>query len=274
MKKLFLMAAVAALMCSCATPSMFYQLYKVYTDGLEQKNNQLTFENEHCVVSYDLWSQQGDMSFVLYNKTDKNMYVVMPQSFFIQNGMAYDYYTNSVNTSRRVAQVGGSATVANSYASAMGSSLFGSGKSATVAQSVTAENTTTTKEMAVVCIPPRAKKYFKGFALVETAHKDCDNYVLNYPKKASDIITYSKDDSPWKFRNRIAYTFDPDSKNCKYIENELWVSYLQNYTTATMQDNLRVTPCESNFPVTKTIILNQAPNAFYNIYTKTPGAVK
>lgn len=268
------MSVAAALLCSCS-PSMFYQLYKVDSDGLEQKNNQLTFENEHCVISYDLWSEKGDMSFVLYNKTDKDMYIMMPQSFFIQNGMAYDYYTNAVSTSRQVSQVDRSATLGSAFAetSIMGG-LWGAGKSATIGHSLTTENSTTTKEMAVVCIPPKAKKYFKGFNLVEAAHKDCDDYMLNYPKKVSDAITFGKDDSPWKFRNRIAYTFDQEAKNYKYIENELWVSYLQNYTYTAMQEQIKETPCELNYQVTRTILLNQAPNAFYNIYTKTPGATK
>ena len=273
MKKLLLIGVLASLMCACS-PYAFYQLYKVSTDGLEQKDNKLTFENEHCVLSYHLWGESGDLSFTLYNKTDKNLFVVMPQSFFIQNGIAYDYYTNAIRTSRQVTQVGGATTLASSYANGWGNSIVGTGKSATYARTLTSENTTTTKEMEVVCIPPRAMKFFKGFSLIENVHKDCDDYDFNYPKKASDIITYEKDSSPWIFRNRIAYTLDGDSEGCQYIENELWVSYLQNYSDREMQEQIVEKACETNYPSTKIIILNKAPNAFYNKYTKTPGAIR
>jgi hypothetical protein len=191
----------------------------VDSDGLEQKNNQLTFENEHCIISYDLWSEKGDMSFVLYNKTDKDMYIMMPQSFFIQNGMAYDYYTNAVSTSRQVSQVDRSATLGSAFAeTSMTGGLWGAGKSATIGHSLTTENSTTTKEMAVVCIPPKAKKYFKGFNLVEAAHKDCDDYMLNYPKKVSDAITFGKALEP-AFLDTVA-CYGSDS--CSIGTSTLW----------------------------------------------------
>lgn len=265
MKKLILISAITSLMCACA-PQSYYQLYKVSTDELEQKNNLLTFENEDCIVSYNLWGENGDLSFRLYNKTDKDMFVVMPQSFFIQNDMAYDYYTNAVHISRSVFQTGKSTTTA--------SSIYSIGKADSYAQTATLENSTTTKEMTVICIPPKAAKFFNGFHLITSAHKECDDYNFNYPKKASDIITYVKEDSPWRFRNRIAYAFDGDSDNCKYIDNELWVSYLQNYYYSAMQEQIKVVPCESRYPTYETLILNQAPNAFYNRYTRTIGATK
>lgn len=272
MKKLLYISAIAFL-CACA-PQSYYQLYKVSTNGLEQKNNCLTFENEHCIVSYNLWGESGDLSFLLYNKTDKDMFVIMPQSFFIKNGIAYDYYTNAIHISRLVVQSGKATSYANSYASIFGNSALGIGRAATYAEAATAENSTTTKEMAVICIPPRAAKSFNGFQLIADAYKDCDDYEFNYPKKVSDFITYEKDDSPWKFRNRIAYTFDETNQTCEYIENELWVSYLQNYYYSEMEKRIKATTCETNYSTTTTIILNEAPNSFYNSYKKTAGATK
>lgn len=271
MKKLFLISAIATFICACA-PSSYYQLYKVSTEGLEQKSNLLTFENEDCIVSYNLWGENGDLSFMLYNKTDKDMFVVMPQSFFIKNDIAYDYYTNAVHTSRNVWQTGQSATLASSNVNILGNSAYG--RATTYAQAATAENSTITTEKTVICIPPRAAKIFMGFNLITTAHKDCDDYDFNYPKKVSDIITYTKEDSPWRFRNRLTYTFGQENENYKHIDNVLWVSYLQNYYYTEMQEQIKVTPCELSYTTFQTIILNKAPNAFYNKYTKTIGASK
>ena len=273
MKKLLLAFVIMPLLCACSS-STYYQLYKVDTNGLEQTTNQLNFENEHCTISYNLWAENGNLSFTMYNKTDQNIFIVMPQSFFIQNGIAYDYYTNAVHTSRQVTQVGKAATYANSYASILGNNAMGVGKATTYAGSLTSENTTTTQELAMVCIPPKAAKYFKGFKLIEYAQKDCDDYDFNYPKKESSIITYDKENSPWFYRNRIAYTLDGDISNCQYVENELWVSRLQNYNSKAMEELIKVTECETHYPNTKLIILNQAPNAFYNNYTTTYGANK
>lgn len=265
MRKYLFISVLILLMCAC-TPKSYYQLYKVSTDELELKNDQLTYENEHCIVSYNLWGENGDLSFLLYNKTDKDMFVIMPQSFFIKNGMAYDYYTNAVHTSRAVVQSGKSSSYTSAYAGVLGNVGY--------TKTTTAESSTTTKEMAVVCIPPRAAKSFEGFQLITSAYKDCDDYDFNYPKKATDVIIYAKEDSPWTFRNRIAYTFDEGCENCEYIDNELWVSYLQNYYYSAMQEQIKVTPCELQYSTFQTLILNQAPNAFYNKYTKTMGATK
>ena len=273
MKKLTLIFTTTLLMCACS-PSRYYQLYKVSTNGLEQTKDQLIFENEHCIVAYNLWGENGDLSFTLFNKTDKDLFVVMPQSFFIRNGVAHDYYTNAIRASREVTQMGKAATIANSYATGNGYGVWGAGKSATYTRTSTSENSTITKETEVVCIPPRAKKLFDGFSLVEDVHKDCDDYDFNYPEISSDIITFDKESSPWDFRNRIAYTFDIDDTDRLYIENELWVSYMQNHSSKVMEEQIMVTPCEMNVFRMETIILNKAPNAFYNKYTKTLGATK
>lgn len=273
MKKLLFILSLTLIMCACA-PKSYYQLYKVSTDELELKNDLLTYENEYCIISYNLWGENGDLSFLLYNKTDKDMFVIMPQSFFIKNGMAYDYYTNAVHTSRAVVQSGNSSSYTSSYAGIMGNVGLGNKRTSTYAKTTTTESSTTTTEMAVICIPPRAAKSFNGFQLISSAYKECDDYDFNYPKKATDSITYAKEDSPWIFRNRIAYTFDGDSDNCEYIDNELWVSYLQNYHTSAMLKRIEVTPCELQYSTTKTIILNQAPNAFYIRYAQTSGATK
>lgn len=255
MKQLFFIFT-ASLLCACSS-STYYQLYKVSTNGLERKNNLLTFENEHCIVSYDLWGEKGDLSFTLFNKTDEDVFVIMPRSFFIKNGIAYDYYTNSINVSHQVAQTGKSTSFA--YANTL----------ATIyAQSAITE-TTTTMEMEAICIPPKSTKFFKGFNLVQHAYKDCDNHDFNYPTNSSNIIRYNKEESPWNFRNRIAYTFGNENNDCLYIENELWVSSLQNYYQSAMQETIEVDECEKKTPVKKTIITNQSPSSFYNIYEKT-----
>lgn len=30
--------------------------------------------------------------FIMHNKTDRDLFVVLPQTFFIKNGIAFDYY--------------------------------------------------------------------------------------------------------------------------------------------------------------------------------------
>lgn len=69
-------------MTSCKTN--FYQVYTVETEGAEQVDNSLVFENNDCKVYYNLWSNNGKLSFVFLNKTDKDIFINLGQTFFIK----------------------------------------------------------------------------------------------------------------------------------------------------------------------------------------------
>lgn len=263
MKKSLLLVIAAATLASCGS---YYQLYNVDAVDLKNDGKTLKFENEDCAITYNLWGHSGDLSFALYNKTDRDLFVVMPQSFFIKNGMAYNYYSDSEQITRTA--LGASSAQINTNVT-WGSLLTKGTKDAAMV-----ESTSITKSEEIICIPPHSTKIFNGFALIGAAHKDCDDFKFNYPKKSSDKITYSKEDSPWKYRNRIAYTFNAKERDCKYVDNELWVSSLQNYRDKYMTETVKVKMCETNIEEEKEIVLYSAPNAFYNHYVKTPGAKK
>ena len=51
----------------------------------------MSFENEDCKVSYRFWRLYGDASFVVYNKTNKDLVLDLNKSFFVKNDQAFDY---------------------------------------------------------------------------------------------------------------------------------------------------------------------------------------
>ena len=92
-----LTALTVGLLTSCATN--FYQVYQVTpTANIEANENYLIFEDENCKVSYDLWSNGGNIGFRCFNKTDEDIYLDLEKSYFILNGTAYNYYKNRVFT--------------------------------------------------------------------------------------------------------------------------------------------------------------------------------
>ncbi len=93
MRKLLLAAIAASLMLS-SCGKVFYQVYTVEAPGSIEKENALVYENEDCKVMYNLWSEDGYIGFIFKNKTDKDLFVILPQTFFIKNGVAFDYYKN------------------------------------------------------------------------------------------------------------------------------------------------------------------------------------
>ena len=100
MKKsiLFGMMVLSIALSSCS--SVMYQVYEVESPNLSMKNNSMVYQNDDCKVSYNLWDNQGSMTFIFENLTDKDIFIDMSQSFFIKNGAAYDYFKNRTWESR------------------------------------------------------------------------------------------------------------------------------------------------------------------------------
>lgn len=95
MKKFFMKTALVAVlglsMVSCK--STFYQVYDVdYDSNMKMQDNSLVYENEDCKVLYNLWSEGGFVKFAIINKTDKDIFVNLTQTFFTLNGLANEYY--------------------------------------------------------------------------------------------------------------------------------------------------------------------------------------
>ena len=107
-----MIAVLTMLIQGCA--SIYYQLYEVDSD-VAKTNEALVYSDEHCDIIYNLWDESGSMDFVFTNKTDKDIYIDLTHSFFIQNGMAYDYYSDKEYTSTRTISESSTASLMASY---------------------------------------------------------------------------------------------------------------------------------------------------------------
>ena len=78
-------------------------------------------KNDYSVL-YNFWSENGTTAFIITNKTNKDMYVVMPQTSFIRNGYVYDYYTDDVVSTSVSSGVWASMSLSSSLQAAFTSS--------------------------------------------------------------------------------------------------------------------------------------------------------
>ena len=252
MKKLLLTAFAASLLLSSCNQT-FYQVYQTESPGLSELNNTLVYENEDCKIMYDLWCEDGNPGFVMHNKTDKDLYVMMPQTFFIKNDIAFDYFQNREYESTQ------------STSSSLGVNLWGSWSNAS-AKSVAGTSTAVVhKESPIVCIPPHTSKRFFEFDLLRNLIRNCNKYQA-YPKTRSIPIEFSKDDSPLNFKNRITYSFDKCGDVSKSIENEFWISELINYTAKEAGSFKMMKECDGDEAVRVYRFDVSAPGKFYNSY--------
>lgn len=261
----FFFTAIAASMLLSSCNNVFYQVYNTKSTNLVENDNFLVYENEDCKVIYNLWAKGGNIGFVVKNKTDKDLFLIMPQTFFIKNGVSFDYYQDrEYHRTESVAATSGAALSSGIYnpwrdiyssLATNGTKQRGASKSVVI------------KEKSMVCIPPNASKEINEYLISDSHIRNCDK-KQEYPRRKSNSVTYSKDDSPLVFKNRIAYTFDSTGKNLNYIDNEFWVSELINYSRKEAVTKKKYQECESDVKVERYVFKIGAPNKFYSSYRK------
>ena len=266
MKKNIITALAAiGLLASCSSLN-YYQVYEVKSDNVEIEDSMFVDENNDCKITYNMWAEEGDLSFMLYNKTDRNLYVVMPNTSFILNGMAHDYYSDAT-----VTQSVGLASQQTYFSSYTNHNTWNPKKltrAYITSNGLIGQKSISVKESEMICIPPKSAKVIKGFNLLDYIYIDCDNKKENYPKEQSTLITYTKETSPLTFRNRIAYTFNEDKTDIKYLDHLFWMGSLRNYSDKGAKMEVKYKNCGSNYEESQKIFKVGAPFRFYNKYVR------
>ena len=268
-----LMATITILLQGCSSYH-YCQLYEVDTD-VEKKENALVYSDENCDIIYNLWANSGSMDFIFTNKTDKDIFIDLTRSFFIQNGIAYDYYSDKEYTSTVTIGEASTSELMASYTKygythtpylwtptsisrgAKVSSTFTSGYSSSV----------TTKTEKYIYVPAKASKIVRSFSISNHIYLICGNDELNAPNKESEKITYTKDESPLNFRNRITYILNNDTHN---VDNEFWITSVRNYNASYLKKTRDdVVDCITKKRERKDYFRISGANMFYNDYDLT-----
>ncbi|MFC2128483.1 hypothetical protein ACFLRR_01275 [Bacteroidota bacterium] len=217
-RNLFLVALFALILSSCF-PTSYFQVYKVKpTDKTTLYGNNMIYEDENCKVFYNLWNDGGNIGFRFYNKTDKNIYLNLEESFFILNGMANNYFKNRIYTNS-------SSTAASSaLSSSVNKSLLGL---SSVGIASSSGSSISYNEEKTVCIPGKTSKVVAEYSINSALYRDCD--LFKYPtKKQINTKFLSISDSPLVFSNRIVYSIGLSYEPIKF-ENEFYVTEITNY---------------------------------------------
>jgi hypothetical protein len=250
-KNILLSTIVVGLLTSCS-PSIlyYYQLYKTSNEGLKKNEKTITYEDEYCQVSYDLWGDGGKIGFHFYNKTDQNIYLNLDESFFILNGNAFDYYKN-----RSFTNSSGSGTNLQTtswpYYSSMGF-IDSKGYSVTI------------NEEKVVCVPSKTSKIISEYTINQTPYRDCD--LLRFPdRKQTAYKSFNKSNSPYVFSNRIVYRIGQNDTN-RTVVNEFYVTEISNLTEEKVMVYDYKTPCGEETWKKSYFFKRVAPDMFYIKY--------
>jgi hypothetical protein len=232
----------------------YYQVYNAVNENGTLVDNNIVFEDNNCKIVYNLFADGGDFGFTIYNKTLGDIVLNVDKSYFVINGLVYDYYQNRVftttNTNKIPVQVSSSG-VKKTYVT------------------TTTENTVDTPEQATLTIPANTHRNINGYQLISRLYSTCE--LLKYPNPADvKALTFTKANSPFVFYNIISYTAGGVSRT---VENNFYISQITNLPEKMMLTKFKTTNCPdetgpfSPKSIDIYVFKDASPNSFFFKYT-------
>ncbi|MDE5811458.1 MAG: hypothetical protein K2H61_04015 [Muribaculaceae bacterium] len=269
MKKYLLLLSLLALLSSCLTTNPYYQICKVSSDLPTSTTGAFESKNSACDITYNFWSEGGDISFIVTNNTNDIIYLDQSKSFLIKNGIAYDYYLNRIISS--------SATVASVQSSSNGATALGywnyiGGKvpgsiSTTDSSSIGSQKSASVsyEEKPIIAIPPHASKVISEYDIMSHRFEDCDLFE-SPSKNEQESMSFSASNTPVTFSNFLCYRVG-DIPEDNYIENSFYISEVtnQHYEATIREEKMG---CSNDYFKTKrNVFIKTSPKEFYIKYT-------
>lgn len=256
----------------CQSVGPFYQIYKTMPDAKTTvKGSSLVFEDNNCSVIYDLWDESGDIGFVFYNQTDKNIYINKEESFFVMNGIANNYYKGRIYTSTKNSTVSNSNLTSSSKA-VTGVNIFDllqsnqTGSTRTSGIQTSAGYSISYNEEKTICVPPKSSKLISEYTITSSIYRDCD--LFRYPVKKQIIAkSFTRENSPYVFSNRIKYTVGVGGTE-QTVENNFYVKEITNYPEKEIVSTSTEEFCKQKGLRTEKTFKLSGPDKFYVKYYK------
>ncbi len=262
----YLLCALTIVLLITSCSPIQYQVYEVKAPGMELIKNTLAYENTDVKISYNLWSENGAVRFIVENKTDRNIFIDLGQTFIIKNGFATEYFkdrTYTTTTSINKSNTGAITALGTLF-------YFGNIYDVSVGKSVETSKglgySVTHKEKKYECIPAHSMKDFYQYDIEPNLEIAC-NKEVDIPKTSSLVKEYTAETTPMKIVNRVAYSFTEGDKNIVNVDNVFWISKIKNYAKKSAIEKVSVQDgCKSS--VKKSVFKIGCPNMFYKTVKK------
>lgn len=272
-----IITSLTIILSSCMPPS-FFQVYKVKpSENIVSKENALVYEDDNCKVYYNFWEEGGNVGFRFYNKTENQIYLNLEESFFILNGIAYDYYKNRVFTKSKTSgtSLSNSASLSESVTGVNYYDLIQTNKleiSSNIGTASSFGYSVSYNEEKIICIPAHTSKIIMEYKVNETLYRDCE--LFRFPtKKQIKTKTFSKSDSPIVFSNKIAYYLG-NSDNLNVFKNEFFISEISNHPYSEIIEEKYDEYCGEKSLTLVKYFINDSADKFYIKYTKGQNLLK
>ncbi len=251
MKRLSLIF-LTLLLSSCAS-SVYYQVFNAQIENGTIAEDKIIFEDKNCIASYNLWSEGGDIGFSIFNKTDNEITLDLTKTFFVLNGVAFEYYQN--RTFSKSTNNGIALTTYPNYKYTNIQKVSGT---------TTTGYSTTYKEKEYLTIPPKTLITISEYHIATKRYTNCE--LLKYPTKNKiKKLSFDKSTSPFVFYNLISYS--NNGVNNK-MENKFYVNEITNLPSSAVVKYSYIGECGTVLPYSVKVFNETKPNKFYIQYLK------
>lgn len=228
---LYYVLLLLGVLTSCNSLQTYYQVCDVKSNLNVSSDGRYEYTDNSCSVYYDFWCNGGNPGFILTNNTNEIIYVELNKSFFIRNGIAYDYFLNrSVSTSAAFVESASASRSGTTYGywNAIGGLVPGSLTASVGASTSSSKSSSvTTEEKSIIAIPPHTSKSFAEYAISQKCFYDC-NQNITPSKKQSPSYDFQLINSPLTFSNYITYRIGDNPQEFTFI-NDFYVSTVTFY---------------------------------------------
>lgn len=123
----------------------------------------------------------------------------------------------------------------------------------------------TVKESEFICVPAHSYKVFDYYLINPLYEKSCDNKT-DYPNLSAVVKSFSENNSPLKFKNRIAYSFKKENTSLKHVENSFYLTEIKNYSKKGAIEKKKVSEKCEKTAFKREFFKIGGPDQFYIIY--------
>lgn len=218
MKKIIFIILIYLLITGCS--KSLIQVFDICTTNTKTEGEYYVYETDTVKITYAFWATKGVMSFSIFNKLDKPLYIDWKNSSFIYNGDKKNYWIDETHTD-----------LASYYKGVYyNGPLLAPGYS--VSSGVQVATSSTVKPERITFIPPKSKFSKSSFYLLPVCYYKSDKFISTVvprndnPKKKTTVLSenFSFDDSPLRFRNYLAFSFSENSQQQFFVDNEFYLT--------------------------------------------------
>ena len=220
MKKITTIFVLFVLLTSCT--KQYIQLFEVGTTNTQLKNESYVSENDTLKITYSFWASKGILSFSIYNKLDKPVYIDWKNSSMIYNDKTINYWVNAEPI-----------YISNQYNSVYFYKYsmveFGFPKNPRMPNSSALE----VKPERITVIPPKSHYDRAQFCVLPVENYEIDlNCPTNVvprndkPKKKTTVYSeeYTYENSPVKLRNHVAFSCSENTLYPSFVDHTFFLA--------------------------------------------------